>query len=264
MARQSRIPRRTPIRVRARRARKTGSVAAVLLLGATPGLAQDTVRATPDEVRAPEVGRLTRVVDAVPLRGGEIRLRLALRAELPEMPACGRSDRAPDPAAAGSGEAWSGRLSGCEPGAYGWLRIDGAPAAGPGDELRTLPVASAGWTVEEIRATVPSDALEIHFGVLLAGEGAMWADDVQLAQRREDGTWRRLYLENADCESVLEGGRPAAWGGIDAPYRARIDRETPYEGTGAIRIERTAPGPERVENGGGAPAASRPRASDPT
>lgn len=78
----------------------------------------------------------------------------------------------------------------------------------------------------------------------------MWADAIQLAQRREDGTWRRLYLENADCESVLEGGQPAAWGGIGAPYRARIDRETPYEGTGAIRIERTAPGSERDENGG--------------
>jgi len=181
------------------------------------------------EAPAGTAGRLVRVIDAVPLRGEEIRLRLALRAEIPEVPACGVVG------------------SGCDPGAYGWLRIDGPPAAGPGEERLTLPVAAETWTVEELRATVPPDALEVRFGVMLAGEGTMWVDDVQLARRMPDGTWRRLVVENADCESVAEAGRPEAWGGIEPPYRARIDRERPYEGSGAIRIDRIAPAQEARE-----------------
>jgi hypothetical protein len=198
-------------------------VSAALCGIAPPSQAQEAAVATE--------GRLMRVIDAVPLRGEDVRLRLALRAELSGVPACGAAE------------------GGCDPGAYGWLRIDGPPAAGTGKERRTLPVAAEAWTVEEIRVEVPPDALEVHFGVMLAGEGRMWADDIQLARRLPDGTWRRLRLENADCESVLEGGRPAAWGGIEPPYRASIDRDAPYEGSGAIRIERIAPGPDGKEGG---------------
>jgi hypothetical protein len=201
-------------------------VAALVGAVARPAPAQEGVQG--DATRA-TVGRLVRVVDAVPLRGEEIRLRIALRARLPEVP--------------------TSRVSGggCDPGACAWIRIDGPPAEGPGSELRTPPVASETWTVEELRTSVPANALEIQFGIMLAGPGTMWADDLQLARREPDGTWRRLRVENADCETVLEGGRPAAWGGIEVPYRARIDRDGPYEGSGAIRIDRIAPGPDDEE-----------------
>lgn len=204
------------------------ALAAATAILATPAAAQERASGMP-AIHA--VGRLTRVVDAVPLRGQEVRLRLALRARLPEVPACGTSE------------------AGCDPGAYGWLRIDAAPAEGPGEERRTLPVASDSWTVEDLRATVPADALEIHFGVMLAGEGTMWVDDVQLARRLPDGSWRRLVIENADCESVAEEGRPEAWGGIEPPYQVRVDRDGPYEGSGAIRIEWIAPAQEAREGG---------------
>lgn len=107
-----------------------------------------------------------------------------------------------------------------------------------------MRVASSQWTVEEVKARVPADALELLIGVLLEGDGPMWADDVQLAMRLPDGVWRRLPIPNADCESVGSGGRPAAWGGIDPAWEARVDREAPYEGSGAIRITRSrgAPG----------------------
>lgn len=216
-----------PLRAVARALVLSLSVAVATAAVPTPAEAQEP----PTEAAVAAVGRLTRVVDAVPLRGQEVRLRLALRARLPEVPACGAAE------------------AGCDPGAYGWLRIDGAPASGPGEERRTLPVASETWSVEEIRATVPPDALEIRFGVMLAGEGTMWADDLQLARRLPDGTWRRLVVENADCESVAEAGRPAAWGGIEPPYRVRVDRDDPYEGSGAIRIEWIAPGPETPGSG---------------
>ncbi len=208
-----------------------------LCLSATAGplTGQDAVLRVPDFSPDTAVGRLTQVIDAVPLRGEQIRLRVALRVEEAEIPACGPREVEPGEVVGPSDD--------CEPGAFGWLRFDAQPAAGPGVELRTLRVASSQWSVEEVRTRVPEDALDILFGVLLDGDGPMWADDVQLAVRRPDGVWRRLAIPNADCESVGNGGRPAAWGGIDPAWEARIDRDTPYEGSGAIRIVRipTAP-----------------------
>ena len=180
-------------------------------------------------------GRLTQVIDAVPLRGEEIRLRVALRVEEAEVPACDPQEVEPGGIVEASDT--------CESGAFGWLRIDGRPAAGPGSELRTMRVASSQWSVEEVKTRIPDDALELLFGILLEGDGPMWADDVQLAVRLPDGVWRRLPIPNADCESVGSGGRPAAWGGIDPAWEARIDRDAPYEGSGAIRISRTRSAP---------------------
>jgi hypothetical protein len=205
---------------------------------AGPLAGQDAVRDAPDSSPDTAVGRLTQVVDAVPLRGEQIRLRVALRVEEAEIPLCGPREVEPGEVVGPSDD--------CEPGAFGWLRFDAQPAAGPGVELRTVRVASSQWSVEEVRTRVPEDALDLLFGVLLEGDGPMWADDVQLAVRRPDGVWRRLAIPNDDFESVASGGRPAAWGGIDPAWEARIDRDAPYEGSGAIRIvrTRTAPGTE--------------------
>ena len=201
-------------------------------------MAQDAAGPGADLSPSADEGRLTQVIDAIPLRGEDIRLRMALRVEEAEIPACGPQEVEPGGIVGASDT--------CESGAFGWLRIDGKPAAGLGNELRTVRVASSQWSVEEVKTRVPDDALELLFGVLLEGDGPMWADDVQLAIRLPDGVWRRLQIPNADCESVGSGGRPAAWGGIDPAWEARIDRDAPYEGTGAIRITRTrrAPGAE--------------------
>jgi hypothetical protein len=69
----------------------------------------------------------------------------------------------------------------------------------------------------------------------------MWADDLQLAVREADGRWHRLAVPNGDFENVAATGTPAEWGGIDPPYEARIDRDSPWQGSGAVRIERTTP-----------------------
>ena len=219
----------------------TGHVIVVVsCLACVPGSlqAQESARPGADLSSDTGEGRLTQVIDAVPLRGEDIRLRMALRVEETEIPACGPQEAEPGVIVGASDT--------CESGAFGWLRIDGRPAAGPGEELRTVRVASSQWSVEEVKVRVPADALELLFGVLLEGDGPMWADDVQLAVRQPDGVWRRFPVPNADCESVGNGGRPAAWGGIDPAWEARIDRDAPYEGSGAIRITRTrsAPGTE--------------------
>ena len=198
---------------------------------AGPLAGQDVARQVPDSSPETAIGRLTQVIDAVPLRGEQIRLRVALRVVEAEIPSCGPPEAEP-------GEV-VGASDVCEAGAFGWLRIDAQPAAGPGEESRTMRVASNQWTVEEIKTRVPEDALDLLFGVLLDGDGPMWADDIQLAVRRPDGVWRRLAIPNDDFESVASGGRPAGWGGIDPAWEARIDRDAPYEGSGALRIART-------------------------
>jgi hypothetical protein len=208
----------------------------LFLVGVTgPLTAQEIAGPAADFSPDAAVGRLTQVIDAVPLRGEEIRLRVALRVEEAEIPPCGPREAEPGEIVSASDH--------CDPGAFGWLRLDAQPAAGPGVELRTVRVASSQWSVEEVRTRVPEDALDLLFGVLLEGDGPMWADDVQLAVRRPDGVWRRLAIPNDDFESVASGGRPAAWGGIDPAWEARIDRDQPYEGSGAIRIARTRPVP---------------------
>jgi len=192
--------------------------------------AQTPVLPVSGAARQTPTGRLFQIIDAVPLRGEEVRLRVALRVNESEESSCDAREVEPNQVMAASDD--------CGSSAFGWLRIDGQPAAGPGKEHRTVRVAANQWSVEDIITRVPDDALDLSFGILLEGDGPMWADDVQLAVRRPDGVWRRLFIPNADCESVASGGRPAAWGGIDPAWDARIDREVAYEGSSAIRIAR--------------------------
>ena len=156
--------------------------------------------------------RLYHLMDAIDLRGEQIRLRVSIR---------------------------SGDSVGISR-VFGWLQVDGPPAEGPGQEQRTAEVRSAEWSVEEVRATVPGDAIDLLFGVGLEGSGPVWVDDLQLAVLRPSGVWRRLTIPNADFEAVAGGDRPADWGGIDPGWEARIDRNYPYEGSSALRIERSA------------------------
>ena len=155
--------------------------------------------------------RLYHLMDAIELRGEQIRLRVSIR---------------------------SGDSTG-QSRVFGWLQIDGPPAEGPGQEQRTAEVRSPDWSVEEVRAMVPGDAIDLLFGVGLDGSGPVWADDIQLAILKPSGVWRRLAIPNADFEAVAGGDRPADWGGIDPGWEARIDRDFPYEGSSALRIERS-------------------------
>ncbi|MGW8282842.1 MAG: hypothetical protein ACWGON_06045 [Gemmatimonadota bacterium] len=197
--------------------------------------AQTTVVPVSGDATQTPSGRLFQIIDAVPLRGEEIRLRVALRVNDSGESSCSPRDVEPNEVVAASED--------CGSSAFGWLRIDGQPAAGPGTEHRTGRVAASQWSVEDVITRVPDDALDLSFGILLDGDGPMWADDIQLAVHRPDGVWRRLFISNADCESVASGGRPAAWGGIDPAWDARIDREVAYEGSSAIRIARVRPDP---------------------
>lgn len=98
--------------------------------------------------------------------------------------------------------------------------------------------------MEEVRSTVPGNAIDLLFGVGVEGTGPIWADDLQLAILKPSGVWRRLAIPNADFDGVTESARPADWGGIDPGWDARIDRDYPYEGSGALRLQRLLEPPD--------------------
>ncbi len=197
-----------------------------LLASGRPGTGQE-----PGPTADPAIGRLYQIMDAVPLRGEEIRLRVALRVSPGESRHCVTEEPEPSRVAAPGQE--------CESSAFGWLRIDGQPAAGPGPEARTARIGADGWSMEEVRTRVPEDALDLLFGVALEGDGPMWADDLQLAVLRDNDLWRSFSIPNGEFEIMGDSGRPARWGGLDPGWDARIDRNAPYEGSGAVRLTRS-------------------------
>jgi C-terminal processing protease CtpA/Prc len=62
-----------------------------------------------------------------------------------------------------------------------WLREDGPDGKLQFDNMKDQHVrGTADWTEYSIRLPVDPNARELYFGVLLAGEGKVWADDLQL------------------------------------------------------------------------------------
>ena len=69
-----------------------------------------------------------------------------------------------------------------------WLRIDGPQRSRPlgfgNTQSRLVPGAE--WARADIVLDVPTDATSINFGLLLAGEGQVWVDDLELVQVSRD------------------------------------------------------------------------------
>ncbi|MCP4656918.1 MAG: hypothetical protein GY856_16020, partial [bacterium] len=107
-----------------------------------------TLEGTPQDQTA--FGNLMRTFDATPYRGKRVRLRAAVRAELP----------------AGNQ-------------AQLWLRVD-RPDRRKGfvDNMRDRPITSAEWSHYEIIGDVDDDALDINLGLILLREGKTWLDSV--------------------------------------------------------------------------------------
>jgi hypothetical protein len=67
-----------------------------------------------------------------------------------------------------------------------WLRVDGArqgqnqmPVLGF-DNMQNRPIkGTTDWTRVEIVLDVPAEAVDLAFGILLAGDGEVWLDDVK-------------------------------------------------------------------------------------
>ena len=65
-----------------------------------------------------------------------------------------------------------------------WMRVDAATRQGVAfDNMNTRPVkGTTPWTRYEVVLDVPEDAVQVAFGILLAGEGQVWADNLSLTR----------------------------------------------------------------------------------
>ena len=105
-----------------------------------------------DAAGAEGFGVISQALDATSYRGRRVRFTAAVRAEA---------------------------LSAAQVGL--WLRVDReAGRMGFFDNMRDRPITSAAWADYTIEGDVASDAERIVLGLLLAGEGRAWIDDVRV------------------------------------------------------------------------------------
>ena len=161
----------------------------------------------------------------------------------------------------GVSEGWSGL----------WMRVDG-PEDEPlaFDNMQTSNRAIVGttdWKEYEIILDVPKEATAIVFGILLAGKGTAWVDDLTLAPVGEAGPavapglfhMRGEYAVIGGAGSTPEpgnlafeettpaGGFPQGWGGGGEGYELIVDAKDPHGGQQCGRIRFS--GPDRPKQG---------------
>ncbi|HEX8238172.1 MAG TPA: S41 family peptidase [Allosphingosinicella sp.] len=120
-----------------------------------PSRGRSSVRLEPasDALDAQSFGTVTNSIEASAYRGRRIRLTAAVRAEAPPAAHVGL-----------------------------WLRVDRAQSRmGFFDNMSDRPIRSDDWADYSIEGDVAPDAERIAFGLLLAGPGRVWLDEVRLA-----------------------------------------------------------------------------------
>jgi hypothetical protein len=62
-----------------------------------------------------------------------------------------------------------------------WLRVDGPTSVLAFDNMQARPIkGTADWKRDDVVLDIPPEARALAFGVLLAGAGQLWVDDLQL------------------------------------------------------------------------------------
>lgn len=137
-----------------------------------------------DQMARPAFGVLMQYLDAADLRGRDIRLRSAARAEV---------------------EAPESRLQ-------LWVRVDRADQQ-PGffDNMDDRPITTAEWGTYEITGPVAEDAVGVAVGAFLSGTGRGFVDDFTIEVRGHDGTWKAVSLQNPDFLVGDLGVSPPGW-----------------------------------------------------
>jgi len=160
--------------------------------------------------RAPFVA-LWQAVDAVPLRGAQLRMRAKVRI----------ADNA------------LGQL---------WMRVERGEAEGFFDNMDDHPVTSPTWATAEITGPVALDATRIVFGVVMDGLGTTWCDDIELSQKMPNGVWSPIGILNGGFEAAdpLVSWRPGVGGAKAASiegWSVSLDHERPAAGMASLRVE---------------------------
>lgn len=152
-------------------------------------------------------GTIAQSVPAANLRGKEVRLRAAVRAE--------------------ASRGGQGQL---------WLRVDRAgKQLGFFDNMSDRPVTAHEWRAYEIVGKVDDDAEQVVFGGFLAGGGKLWLDLFELAVHESDHTWRPVELKNPGFES--SASEIAGWSAKSPGYLYHVEGGGAFEGGRSVLIE---------------------------
>jgi C-terminal processing protease CtpA/Prc len=173
----------------------------------TPYVSIRTNRAIAAPAPGPGFGTVTRGVDAAELRGREIRMRAAVKAEV-------------------DGPNGRGQL---------WLRVDRADRQrGFFDSMQDRPVTSPEWATYEILGEVADDAERVYFGCFLSGVGKVWVDEITLWTRDPGGDWETLEISNPGFES---GDEAVGWSTASPGYEYEVDAGEAYRENRSLRIQ---------------------------
>jgi hypothetical protein len=133
-------------------------------------------------------------------------------------------------------------------GAGMWMRVDG-PQEGRSLAFDNMSdrriVGTTEWKRCEIVLDVPKEATAIYFGMLLAGSGTAWVDDLKIETVAADTPLTDLtksaVAKNMDFEAPLAGGRfPPGWGGGGEGYEIAVDEKVAHAGKQSGRIHHAA------------------------
>jgi hypothetical protein len=142
-----------------------------------------------------------------------------------------------------------------EESAHLWMRVDGAQGELLSfDNMDNRPISgTTNWKRHDIVLDVPANAFMIAFGLLLAGKGQAWFDDLTLEEVGQDVASTDVYASrpvNLDFESPSSSGqgqRPVGWGKAGShpqDYETGVDNKVRRSGhaSGFVRSKSTQPG----------------------
>jgi hypothetical protein len=89
-----------------------------------------------------------------------------------------------------------------------WMRGDGEQSSLAFDNMENRPIkGSTDWQKYEVVLDVPADSIDIAFGILLAGKGQAWVDDLQLDVVGNDVPSTNMMKEGATPQPFDEAAR---------------------------------------------------------
>jgi hypothetical protein len=184
-----------------------------------------SIRTNRDNLYPPwgPIGVVTQVVLAEQLRGKEIRMQAAVRAEAPSTLGF----------PLGQGQLW--------------LRVDRENGqSGFFDNMANRPVTDPEWGQYEIVGPVADDAVDIHFGAFLNGIGNLWLDAFELEARDPGGPWLPVPFNNPGFEESVD--QLLGWGtSYPYYYSFSIDDSNPFAGARCAQVSRPGyPAPDRL------------------
>jgi C-terminal processing protease CtpA/Prc len=152
---------------------------------------------------------MTNCIDAIPFRGKEIKFKAAVKS--------------------------------VEGGGQLWLRVDREKGQiGFFDNMDNRPIQSSQWGYYEISGPVAADALQICYGFLLKGSGAMNVDDFQLYLKKnnQSESWELVPIKNPSFEADKEGEAPSQWSCQDKEtYTVQVTSATAASGSKSVSIK---------------------------